>query len=175
MPKIIRHVYKPAMPRKRLAIKDRRQLLDRQNNNCIYCGHSFGEWFVYRGNPYRRDPHFDHLSPYSLSFNSEASNFVAACFLCNSIKHNKVFETLEEAREHIHKRLRHKGVEPKVCQRFPWEFVLSNLANQLAPQDLSSMSVDELTKQLEEIAEAKKALAIGAREYKRHGPPRNLG
>lgn len=54
---------------------------------------------------------WEHLSPYSRSFNNGDDNFVAACQECNAIKYDNVFQTLDEAAKYVRKRRREKGLK----------------------------------------------------------------
>lgn len=63
-------------------------ILAKQNNRCFYCGTRFDVLTL---------PTYDHLLPFSYSYNNEDQNFVAACSKCNSLKSGKVFDSLTEA------------------------------------------------------------------------------
>lgn len=86
-----------------------RQLLSLQGNCCFYCGLKFDEWYHDGEFARVRKVHWDHVSPYSYTFNNKPENFVGSCARCNGIKSNKVFDDLEEAAAFIRARLREKG------------------------------------------------------------------
>jgi 5-methylcytosine-specific restriction endonuclease McrA len=77
-----------------------RRILDDQGHCCIYCQRPFNSWVYRRKNsrPVRLTLEWDHLVPFSYSYNNNAANFVAACKPCNGIKSSKMFATLEDAR-----------------------------------------------------------------------------
>lgn len=75
-------------------------ILKRQDNKCLYCGTPF----IYEA------PHFDHFIPLSFLRRSSLENFVAACQLCNNIKSDKVFDSLEDVRKHIRVRRIGRGL-----------------------------------------------------------------
>lgn len=88
-----------------------RKILDRQENKCIYCGILFGTKYI---NPRSKkltttEVCCDHITPFSYSQDSHADNLVGVCRVCNSIKSNKIFNTLEEAREYVANKRKKKG------------------------------------------------------------------
>jgi hypothetical protein len=64
---------------------------------CIYCGvkQSQVDWIF----------EADHFCPRSAGGQDESRNIVDACHVCNQIKKARIFSTLEEARDHIHRTL----------------------------------------------------------------------
>lgn len=83
-----------------------------QGNRCLYCGLKFGtlmyrkktnKIFVLRLN-------WDHLVPYAYSRDNKA-NFVAACHVCNNIKSNKVFNTVEDVFHYVRYHRKKKGYQ----------------------------------------------------------------
>jgi 5-methylcytosine-specific restriction endonuclease McrA len=68
-----------------------------QDYACLYCGLEFGTLLGDRV----LSICWDHCVPYSYSQDNSDSNFVAACQICNGIKSNKMFATLEEARQFV--------------------------------------------------------------------------
>ena len=53
--------------------------------------------------------HWDHKIPYSYAQDNRDINFVASCSVCNLMKHDRMFETLDEAREYLQTRWETKG------------------------------------------------------------------
>ena len=90
------------------------EILDLQNNTCLYCLENL-ETYVIKMTPSGKvrkiylKIEFDHLVPYSYSANNKNYNFAAACQVCNRIKSNLMFSTLEQAREYILLRRKEKG------------------------------------------------------------------
>jgi hypothetical protein len=77
------------------------EILTRQDHRCLYCERLFGSW-AHRGKKaIQLQINWDHFSPYSYSRDNGDGNFVAACQICNGIKSNKLFDTLEQAKIYI--------------------------------------------------------------------------
>ena len=82
--------------------EERKTILELQGNRCLYCEQLFGSTIVKRDRLIFLKVNWDHFVPFSYSQNNYAYNFVAACQICNGIKSNLMFKTLEEARVYIH-------------------------------------------------------------------------
>ena len=109
------HTVKIVIPhrndRRRKPTKDRQvKILESQKGKCFYCGSVFGEFFVCGVRTFVSVLQWDHLLPYSYVRNNHHRNFVAACNFCNAIKSNKVFDSIEEAREYVQKKRSDKGM-----------------------------------------------------------------
>lgn len=81
-------------------------ILEQQENRCIYCERRFGSWVRRRSAPrsglsIRLLVTWDHFVPFSFVRSNPDENFVAACQVCNGIKRDKLFGTVEEARVFI--------------------------------------------------------------------------
>lgn len=103
----------PRRKRKPLTPKQKETILKRQNNRCFYCGKEFGD-VIYnskRGKVYYLRPCFDHIDPYVHNYNNYKDNFVAVCQICNGIKSDKVFDSVEEVRNYVKERRKAKGYE----------------------------------------------------------------
>jgi 5-methylcytosine-specific restriction endonuclease McrA len=96
--------------RKRPGLAEQEKILKIQNNKCLYCNKPFGTMYVREGKNYVRytQIHYDHLIPYSYCKQNK-NNFVAACNICNSIKYNKMFNTVEEAFYYVEYNRKKKG------------------------------------------------------------------
>jgi 5-methylcytosine-specific restriction endonuclease McrA len=99
----------PAHFRHKPSIHKQKEILKKQEDKCLYCGRKFGS-------PYLRDNkvkilqlNWDHIVPYSYSFNNK-NNFVAACHICNGIKSNKIFNTVEEVFYYVEYHRKKKGI-----------------------------------------------------------------
>lgn len=79
----------------------REEILERQGNSCIYCEGEFDQYSEYKGNPVMLNVEWDHFVPYSYTFSNNKDNFVASCQVCNKLKSDSVYKTLNEAREDI--------------------------------------------------------------------------
>lgn len=106
--------YREAAPEleRRLPPKaDRDRIMIRQEGRCFYCGMLLGEVRLRNGRPVTLRVNWDHRMPYVFNQNNHAENFVAACQVCNTIKSDKVFRDIEEARTFIALRRRSKGYD----------------------------------------------------------------
>ena len=95
--------------RKRLNFVERKRILDLQGNKCLYCNREFGSMYMRNGKILSTRLHFDHLIPYSYSQNN-TNNFVAVCNICNGIKSNKMFDTVEEVFHYVEYNRKKKGI-----------------------------------------------------------------
>jgi hypothetical protein len=87
----------------------RARILTDQNARCIYCGLRLIMAIHKRHDIVITKLNWDHLVPVSYRRNY---NIVASCHICNQIKSDKIFDTLEDARKYIiHKRVK-KGYFP---------------------------------------------------------------
>ena len=100
----------PEQRRKLPPVVERRAQLELQGNRCFYCGRSFGSYVFKNLKTTRLLVHFDHLLPYVYSQNNHSRNFVASCQICNQIKRDKCFQTVEEAQIFILNRWEEKGI-----------------------------------------------------------------
>ena len=89
----------------------KREILAKQNGCCLYCGLAFGSYIRRRGRTTQTKVNWDHFIPYSYLYANPQTNWVAACNICNAIKHNKIFETLAEAQRLIGNRRFELGYE----------------------------------------------------------------
>jgi 5-methylcytosine-specific restriction endonuclease McrA len=96
---------KRSYPRKR--IRDKILLL--QNDKCLYCGKPFGTMYERNGKVLFTKLCWDHKVPFSYTQNNETENWAAACHICNGIKYNKMFNTVEEVIEYVADRRKKKG------------------------------------------------------------------
>lgn len=84
-------------------------ILKIQDNKCLYCNKEFGTYYERYNKISRTKLHFDHLAPFSYTQNNTKYGFVAACHICNSIKSNKVFNTVEEVFHYVNYNRQKKG------------------------------------------------------------------
>lgn len=107
--------------RKRPSSRRAKELLAEQDNRCIFCHRQFGS-LVHRKNPPQTTVltiHWDHLDPYVRSGNSRPENFAAACQICNLIKTDHIFSSIEDASIYIAGVWEDKGigdVKPEIPQ-----------------------------------------------------------
>jgi len=102
-------------PEGRRFIKNKKKLLNElmENNKkrCTYCNYVIGEAYRRNGNIYFTKPHLDHKEPFIYSYNNNKSNIYLSCNLCNLFKSSKIFNSIEEVREHARKRREEKRIE----------------------------------------------------------------
>lgn len=97
--------------------EERRKVLAEQGNCCIYCERTFGTFRRYHGRIRRLSLVWDHFVPWSHMRSNETRNFVAACSLCNAIKSNMIFNTIQEVRDHVEKAYNPRRAEvPEMSQ-----------------------------------------------------------
>lgn len=94
------------LPPKRL----RDAQLEAQGHRCLYCERVFGSHVWRKGKRIRLKINWDHLVPYSLTQDNSANNFVAACHICNLLKSDHCFQTVDQARVHILMQWEKKGI-----------------------------------------------------------------
>ncbi len=81
--------------------KIRQKILEEQEHRCFYCNRPFGSYVYRKNKPFRLAIEFDHVVPYSYVESRREFNFVAACHICNGLKTDKMFKTLEEAQIYL--------------------------------------------------------------------------
>jgi hypothetical protein len=89
--------------------KRRDEILERQENRCLYCDRLFGSFVFRYDRLIRLRLHWDHLVPWAYDQNNEHVNFGAACHICNGIKSNLMFRSVEDAKIYIAEKWKSKG------------------------------------------------------------------
>lgn len=79
----------------------RRAVIEAQGGRCFYCERHFGSSVVRRGRLILLRLEWDHKVPFSFDGNNSPANFVASCHVCNAIKNDRCFQTIEEARSFL--------------------------------------------------------------------------
>src|ERR1035437_3974933 len=102
-------IFQPEPRRRQPKPTHKKRILDEQGFRCLYCERSFGAVVERNGKSVKLKINWDHQVPYSLSQNNMNDNFVAACQICNNMKHNHVLQTLDEARVSLTNRWAEKG------------------------------------------------------------------
>jgi hypothetical protein len=96
-----KRVVEPEFNRRLPSANERAAALWRQEGRCIYCTMRFGSYAWRSSKQVKLLVRWDHFVPYSYSANNADANFVAACQICNGIKSDKMFDTLDEAQVYI--------------------------------------------------------------------------
>ncbi len=100
------------MDRKPLSPKEKKRILELQDNKCYWCDKDFGTWVASpSGFVKQLTPVYDHYIPYWYTHSSHPDSFVASCNNCNSYKSGKIILTKEEEnmKEYVTKRFYQKG------------------------------------------------------------------
>lgn len=90
----------------------RRRLRAAQLGRCLYCELPIGTRVKRDGKTVALTAQWDHFVPYSYLAQNPEANWVLACQVCNRIKNDRMFKTVEEARAVILKARTAKGYEP---------------------------------------------------------------
>ena len=98
-------------PRHKPTRRERFEILKAQDYCCFYCHQEFHSVHTHHAKPLKLKIHWDHRIPYAYSGDNQASNFVAACQVCNGIKSAHIFTTAEEAQSFLAKRRRQLGYD----------------------------------------------------------------
>jgi 5-methylcytosine-specific restriction endonuclease McrA len=98
--------------RRSVPSSEKSEIIERQNSNCIYCARRFDSvvWDI-DGKAVTLLPRFDHFEPYALRQNENPENFVPACCVCNTLKSDRVFDTLKAARLWLAREWERKGLQ----------------------------------------------------------------
>lgn len=91
--------------------EEREHILENQGYACFYCGVAFKSIRYRNNDPILIQLTWDHKLPYVIFQNSDPDNFVAACQVCNALKHDMVFQTLEDAQVFLAIRRKQKGFD----------------------------------------------------------------
>ena len=108
-PHRIKREVEPEFRRRLPSAAEREEILNQQNHQCIYCECTFGMQFLRNGRKRILRVEWDHALPFSYSQNNNANNFVAACQVCNRLKHDFIFSSLDEARVYLADQRAKKG------------------------------------------------------------------
>jgi hypothetical protein len=161
----INHVNKSSRRRKKPTPTRQEFILETQNDRCFYCGLKLNDWYHDGKFARKREIHWDHVSPWVHSRNNNNDNFVASCNTCNGIKHDHVFETVEEAAEYIReKRLKKKlEIHPvwgnKATQKILASKLFANSINDVLNNPASPDDSEEVIQaKLENIRTAQRLL-----------------
>ena len=91
----------PEPRRRKPSPKAQSACLGAQQNRCFYCDMEFGNVILRNGTPVLLRVEWDHYVPYSHTQDNNALNVVAACQVCNGLKSNLCFGTLDEAKSFL--------------------------------------------------------------------------
>ena len=90
----------PPTWRDRISGKLKESIFQRDEFTCQYCGIHCYESYAQDRNAVT----IDHALPVSAGGRNNIENLITCCRECNFIKHDKIFQSFEEAREYIKKR-----------------------------------------------------------------------
>lgn len=109
LPTYTKRESEPDVRRANLPASVKREKLKQQGYRCFYCDRAFGSIVHRRGKSVRLRVHYDHIVPHAYSYNNDSGNFVAACHVCNGLKQDFMFSTIEEAQLFLFSKWREKG------------------------------------------------------------------
>lgn len=101
----------PLGKRLRPSVSAQQRILKIQDNKCLYCEKEFGVAYQRNRKILLTRLHFDHLIPFSYSKTNPDFNFVAACNICNALKSNLFFDTVQEVFHYVEYQRRKKGIK----------------------------------------------------------------
>jgi 5-methylcytosine-specific restriction endonuclease McrA len=85
------------------------EILLGQNNCCIYCERRFGSVVFRNGKMITLKPQWEHILAFAYSHDNRLSNFAAACQVCNGLKQDLIFHSLEEIKVYLLNKWSEKG------------------------------------------------------------------
>jgi hypothetical protein len=92
-----------------LAKKSKQQILEQQDYRCAYCWKAFGSVVYRNGKDIILRVNYDHQVPYSYVHETQAYNILAACHVCNALKKDNVFQTIDDCALFLLDRRAEKG------------------------------------------------------------------
>lgn len=91
------------MSNRSLTYKKRwKKLITYYGHRCFYCRQEIATTI-------------DHVVPYSWDADNDIDNLVPACSLCNSLAHNKMFDTVEQKRQYIMGERKKRTSQRAIC------------------------------------------------------------
>ncbi len=96
-----------SQPRKKPSIKRQREIIDIQGDKCLYCNTEFGVPYWHNHKLRFTKRNWDHFIPFS--YIRANRDFVLSCNICNSIKSNLMFESVEEVKVYVEYCRKKKG------------------------------------------------------------------
>lgn len=93
-------------------VATRKRIRAAQLGRCLYCELPIGARVKRNGKTVALTAHWDHFVPFSYLAQNPDANWVLACQVCNNIKNDRMFKTVEEARAVILEARAAKGYEP---------------------------------------------------------------
>lgn len=101
---IVKKMLQGSLRRELLSPNEKRKLLEMQKHKCFYCDCDLNSSWYMGGRmkvPRKITIQYDHVVPWVFSNNDDLDNFVAACNVCNMIKKDRIFPTIDKLREWI--------------------------------------------------------------------------
>ena len=75
--------------------------IERQNHNCAYCLLPFGSVVTMNRGEVIQNPVADHFVPFAYGGVHTQRNAIAACQICNNIKRDMIFDSVESASRYV--------------------------------------------------------------------------
>lgn len=99
--KIKRTVIEAKTKRYRPSARIQKEIIEKQNNKCYWCGRDFSTPIVKNDKIKFLKKHWDHVIPYAYEQRNRDENWVLSCNICNLFKSSFLFETETKCREYI--------------------------------------------------------------------------
>lgn len=114
--------------RQKISPKDKKDLLKSQEGRCGYCLYLIGDTIENEktGKRIKLEMHVDHFIPWSY-LSTNKGELIASCQLCNLIKSNKVFDSLDSLRVFLKDQRRQQGWPNDGMVSVIWKHVRESL------------------------------------------------
>lgn len=106
VPTCTKRLSEPEERRVALPAYTKEKLLMLYDYSCAYCCKSYGAIVLYKNEPTMVTLSWDHAVPFSFSYDNRPTNYLPACQICNAVKGNKMFNTIEEVQEYVQARIK---------------------------------------------------------------------
>jgi hypothetical protein len=100
-PQIYKQFSEPARRRRHPSKGLREQLLREQKGLCLYCDREFGSYYQFGTHQVLVRIVWDHMVPLAWRSQNGDRNFAAACARCNGWKADRLFDTVQDARDYL--------------------------------------------------------------------------
>lgn len=94
-------IIEPEAVKRQPNAREKRVILNRQHDRCLYCGRRFSSLVWYKGKQIVLRLNWDHVLPFEYCRDNADGNFVAACHVCNHWKSDRIFNYLEEIQVYV--------------------------------------------------------------------------
>jgi len=96
--------------RKYPSVKIMQDLIRDQKDTCLYCENGFNSFYMKNNKIMKVKRNYDHVVPFSYLQESPDKNWILSCNVCNSIKSNKMFKTIQDTKDYIRYEREKRGI-----------------------------------------------------------------